>query len=295
MNDYEAREKRRNVIVGTFVLIAGCAFVWLIFKFGDLPVIVSGWRSFEVEVRFLRAQGAQESTSVQFCGYQVGRVTQIRPPEVLEDRNTGQLRHQSVVVLSIENKYADIPIDVDVKLIRRGLGSSYIELKPKRSEMKELAGPFLIDGTMLQGSTGVSSEFFPEETQEKLEHMITNLTHLVNNANDIIGDKDNKAKIKITLNNLSKASEQATHALKEFHGFLSSATDMSEELDTTMGHMRLILEKVNAGEGTAGRLLNDARLYEELLDNSHQFEVLLEDLRSFIIKSRDKGVPIKLK
>ena len=45
MVDYNARQRRRNMIVGGFVLVAFCCFVWLVFIFGELPVAVSRFRS----------------------------------------------------------------------------------------------------------------------------------------------------------------------------------------------------------------------------------------------------------
>ena len=41
--------------------------------------------------------------------------------------------------------------------------------------------------------------------------------------------------------------------------------------------------------------VNDGRLYENLLENTQQMKVLLEELEAFMAKSREKGVPIKLK
>ena len=35
MSDYETTQRKRNIIVGLFVLIAVCALIWLIFKFGE--------------------------------------------------------------------------------------------------------------------------------------------------------------------------------------------------------------------------------------------------------------------
>jgi len=90
VSDYETTQRRRNIIVGIFVIVAVCAFFWLIFKFGDLPVFVSEWKSFKVRVQFPTAPGVQENTSVRFCGYEIGRVTKVEPPKVLKDLNTGQ-------------------------------------------------------------------------------------------------------------------------------------------------------------------------------------------------------------
>jgi len=62
-----------------------------------------------------------------------------------------------------------------------------------------------------------------------------------------------------------------------------------------MAEMRVILEKINTGEGAAGRFVNDGRLYEQLFESSEQLQLLLEDLRAFIAESGSSGVPIKLK
>jgi len=52
VSDYETTQRRRNMIVGVFVIIGICALVWLIFKFGDLPSAVTKMGSFEVFVQF---------------------------------------------------------------------------------------------------------------------------------------------------------------------------------------------------------------------------------------------------
>ena len=296
MSDYETAQRRRNIIVGVFVIAAMCALVWLIFKFGDLPVKVSEFGSFEVVVQFSTAQGVQKNTSVRFCGYQIGRVTDVMPPEKLKDLNTGLVYHQTRVILRIDKKYVNIPSNVDVKLMTRGLGSSYIELivdpalpltprDPNRPETK-----FLVDKMLLQGSTGMTSEFFPAESQKKLDELVDGLNTLINNANDILGDEVNKENLKTTLANLSEATKQATLSLKEFQEFFAAGTDTSEELSKTIAQLRVILEKVNSGQGTAGKLINDARLYENLIENTEEMQVLLQELKSLIDRVKEKGL-----
>lgn len=301
MSDYETTQRKRNITVGAFVLVAVCAIVWLIFKFGDLPTAVSRLRSFQVFVQFPTAPGVERDTPVRFCGYQIGRVTKVKSPEVLTDLNTGLKYHQTAVVLSIEKKYVNIPSNVEVKLMTRGLGSSYIELTvdpalpltprdPNRPETK-----FLTDKMFLQGSTGMTSEFFPAESQKKLDELISSLRNLINNANDILGDNANKENLKATLANLSEATKEATGALKDFQAFFASGINTTEQLTETVTELKLVLEKINSGQGTAAKLINDGRLYENLLENSQQLEVLIEELRSFIAKAKDKGLPIKVK
>jgi phospholipid/cholesterol/gamma-HCH transport system substrate-binding protein len=327
VSDYETTQRKRNIIVGLFIIIGLCALVWMILRFGDLPSVVSKVRSFQVYVQFPTAPGVQKDTPVRFCGYQIGRVTYVMPPAIRKDLNTGQDYHQTVVMLSIEKKYVNIPSNVEVKLMTRGLGSSYIELRidpatlpappldPNRPETR-----FLVSGMLLQGSTGMTSEFFPEESQKKLVELIDGIGTFISNANDIIGDPNNKQNIKLTLANLTDASEQATQVMKkaektleQFKEFAATGTetlksadakaekaiiaivDMSEQLSATLSQLRLMIEKVNEGQGTASKLLNDGRLYESLLESTEQLNVLLKDLKLFVEKAEDKGVPIKLK
>lgn len=296
MSDYEIIQRRRNITVGIFVVIAACSLVWLIFRFGDLPVFISRWRSFEVRVQFQSAPGVQDNTIVRFCGYQIGRVTKIEPPKVLKDLNTGQFYHQTVVVIGVDKKYDDIPADVETKLMMRGLGSSYIEFRVRPFDVrKPLKKEFLTTGSLLQGSVGSASEFFPEESQKRLEELMDGLSILVRNTNDILGDEQNKGNIKRALANISEASEQVAQALKEFREFFVSGTNASEELGKAAAQLRMILEKINDGQGTVARVLNDGQLYENLLENTQQMQAFLQELKSFLAKASDKGVPIKLK
>ena len=350
MSDYETSQRRRNVVVGLFVILGICAFVWLILKFGDLPGIVTKMDSFEVFVQFPTATGVQKDTPVQFCGYQIGRVTSVMAPDVRKDLDTGQEYYQTVVVLSIDKRYVTIPSSVEVKLMTRGLGSSYIELKqhpgkplvpldPNRPETQ-----YLVDKIPLQGSTGMTSEFFPEESQKKLDGLIEGLENLIANANDIMGNKDSKENIMKTLANFAQASKQAKDTLEEFEKLAAAGTttlenadskvedvvtavvdtseeirkftaagtlilksvdakteqlvvamvDTSEQLSGVMGELKLVLEKVNNGQGSAARLLNDGNFYENLLENTEQLKSLLEKMESFVAEWRDKKIEVKL-
>jgi len=296
VSDYETTQRRRNIVVGIFVVVAMCALVWLIFKFREFPTAISRYRSFQVFVQFPTAPRVQRDTPVHFCGYQIGRVIDVKAPERLADLNTGQEYHQTVVVLGIRKKYVNIPSNVEVKLMMRGLGSSYIELKvdpaklpapprdPNRPETE-----FLVDKMLLQGSTGMTSEFFPEESQEKFEELVDTMKDVLDNANDIIGDPDSKENLKKILANVSDATKQVAETLEELQKFFVAGTEASEELRAMVRELRQILAKVNSGEGTAAKFVNDARLYEGLVESTEQLQVLLRELKSLIDKVNEKG------
>ena len=342
MSDYETSQRRRNFVVGIFVILGLTALGWLIFKFGDLPGVVTRYRSFQVFVQFPTAPGVQRDTPVRFCGYQIGRVTAIMAPQIKKDLVTGLEYYQTVVVLSIDKKYGTIPYDVEVKMMTRGLGSSYIELK--QDPRKPAGVKFLEDQIILQGSTGMTSEFFPEDSQKKLDGLIDGLQNLIANANDVIGDDSSKENLKKTIANLAEASEQAKLTFLEFEKLAAMGTatiknadsrveevvaavvDTSEEIKElvatgkstlkdvdakterlvvamvetsgqmtgAMRELQLVLAKVNNGQGTAAKLLNDGTFYENLLENTDQLQVLLEEMRAFIDEWREKSIDVKI-
>lgn len=347
VSDYETSQRRRNIVVGLFVIIGMGALFWLIFKFGDLPTVVSKVGSFEVFVQFPTAPGVQKDTPVRFCGYQIGRVTTVMAPEEREDLNTGQMYHQTVAVLSIDKRYSNIPSNAEVKLMTRGLGSSYIELKidpdnlpapPRDPNLPESC--FLLDKMLVQGSTGVTSEFFPAESQKKLDELIDSIIAVTANANDILGDPNNQANLSASLANFTEASRQAADRLKEgketldlvnarledvtntlndaratferYRQLAATGTDTlkgiddrsdrlvgalvmtSEQLGKSAAQLRLMLEKINEGQGSAGRFVNDGKLYEKLLENSEQLKTMLQEIKEFVEQAKEKGLRIKL-
>jgi phospholipid/cholesterol/gamma-HCH transport system substrate-binding protein len=312
VSDYEKAQRRRNFVVGAFVIIGLSALGWLIFKFRDLPIWMSELKSFKVVVQFQTAPGVQTDTPVRFCGYEIGRVTEVMAPQVLEDLKTGLRYHQTRVVMMIEDQYVNVPSNVEVKLMSRGLGSSYIELKidpQKPVETIEGDEPkYLYDGINLQGSTGLTSEFFPEESQKKFEQLVQSFSSLIDNANDVLGDPDNKENLKLTLAHLSEATQQAKQTLQDFQGLsvagttalnkadvridelVASMVNTSDELGRTASELKIVLEKVNRGQGSASRIVNDGKLYENLIENTKQLQLLLEDLRNVITRVNEEGL-----
>ena len=342
MSDYETIQRRRNIIVGVFVVAGMCALGWLVFKFGDMPGLVSRMGSYNVFVQFAKAPGVQRDTPVQFCGYQIGRVTTIQRPMPMEDLKTREFYHQTLVVLSIDDSYTDIPADVNAVLLTRGFGSSYIELQLAHYDVHEPNRSFLGQNSKLQGSTGVTSEFFPEETQKELRLLVADMRTFINHANDILGNPNNKANFNKTMANLADVSKQAGERLRDAGGTLRDVNetlnvinkaiiedvrpaiahfrklmntgsdvltsadakaerlvvalvDASGELGKTLSELRAILEKVNNGEGSAGRFVNDGKFYEALLENAEQVELLLKEIKAFVSRTREKGLPLKLR
>jgi len=307
MSDYDSIQNKRNMIVGAFVIVGVLVFAYMVFLFGELPVTVTKFTSYTVKVRFPFAPGVQKSTPVQYCGYQIGKVTYVEPPMPFQDKD-GRFTHQVMVEMAISRDYSSIPANVKVKLLRRGMGSSYIELRTAPITAKEfdtLEPNFLRQGMILQGESGVISELLPEDLQDKVDSFFTKVTVLVDNLNVVIGDANNQQNLKKSLANLSKATEESVATLQEIREFsqtgkqkLASVTESvmqtSEELGETLIELRRILNKINSGEGTVGKLITDGKLYENLLDSSEELKESLKKMKKTLEKTSEKGIRVKI-
>jgi phospholipid/cholesterol/gamma-HCH transport system substrate-binding protein len=303
MTDYNTLQKRKNYIVGVFVMTAFLAFLWMLGQFRDLPLFVSQTSSFYVMAKFTDASGVQRETPVQFCGYQIGRVVLVSPPAYVEDTQTGKAWHEVHVTMAIDKKYKNIPSNVTVMLMKRGLGSSYIELQanngtpptPRIASRPETR--FLCDDLVVNGSVGLNSEFFPPEVQKKLQSLIDSITTLATNTNQIIGDEQNKTNIRKTLEHIALAAEQTQKTLQSVQKFsdvgAEKITQVAEDLDAAAKEFHAVMAKINDGEGSAGKFLNDGALYENLLDSSAELEMALEQIKNWAADAREKGIRIK--
>ncbi|MHC4904409.1 MAG: MlaD family protein [Planctomycetota bacterium] len=299
MTDYQAKQRQRNMIVGSFVIIALCAFFYMLFRFRDLPQVVSKFNSFEILVYFPEAPGVQKDTPVQYCGYQIGRVVKVAPPQMRGGS------HKVGVHIAIDDRFADIPEQVDIFLMKRGLGSSFVELRDVSSGMTQ-SGSFLKNGIVKEdGQVGMASDFFPPEVQDKLEDLVDSIAALTENTNAVIGDSENQANIKKMIANIEAASSQADVTLRSIQTFSDTSSEQvqvvgdkialaAEQLEGILSETRQLLAKIDSGSGTAGKLVNDGRLYENLIESSRELQMLLDQIKQWLAQTQEEGVRVKL-
>jgi len=305
MVDYNTAQRRRNAVVGAFVIVAFAGFMGLVYLFGEMPVAVAQMNSFRIIVQVPSAPGVRTNTPVYYCGYQVGKVVHVMAPRRVVDRDTGQPYHQVTMTLAIRNDYRTIPSNAEIVVVKRSMGSSYIDLQvdPEKPLVQLVPGNpnsvYLCEGLPpLQGYVNMSSEFFPKETRRKLEDLMDSIKRLSDNANRVVGDTENQQSIKQTLANLRDATARAKDTLNSIKGFSDTGTvaieDVAEDLRQTLKDMRDVLARAREGDGTAARVLNDGRLYENLLDSSRELEQALEQLKVLAAEAREKGIRLKL-
>ncbi len=309
MSDYDYLQNRRNMIVGAFVIVGVLVFAYMVFLFGELPVTVTKLTSYSIKVGLPFAPGVQENTPVRYCGYQVGRVTYVGPPMPFEDEDD-KFTHQVTVDMSIDRKYSTIPSNAKARLGKRGMGSSYIDLitEPMTAEeLDKLEPKFLQQGMLIQALDGSAGEFelIPPELQNKIDTFFVKVTTLTDNLNTIVGDINNQQNLKKTLANLSKATEESVTTLQQIKEFSQtgkekmasvseSVTQTSEELGETLIELRRTLNKINSGQGTVGKLINDDKLYENLVDSSEELKAALEKMKKTFNKTSKKGIKVSV-
>ncbi len=125
----------------------------------------------------------------------------------------------------------------------------------------------------------------------------------------ITGDEKNQANLKTTLANFAQATAKADEAMAALKDFikqgektLGGADELTRKLITSaedisalLTSIRTTVDKINRGKGTAGKLMNDPKLYNNLTDTGEQMTELVKDFRRLVKQWEEQGVGIKMK
>ncbi|MBP1225188.1 MlaD family protein [Flavobacterium sp. 1355] len=146
--------------------------------------------------------------------------------------------------------------------------------------------------------------------EQKLNLMLANINTLVTGLNNVL-DKKGQEDIKKSLAELSQTMEQFHRAsgtlnsildgnkaqingvVTNFNKMSNNFTKISDSLNKadlgktvrnlnqTLAKVDGIMSNLNSGKGTAGKLLNDDALYNNLSKTSKELELLLQDVRLY--------------
>ncbi len=121
-----------------------------------------------------------------------------------------------------------------------------------------------------------------EDTKNNLKEAIASLNKTMNSFEGASSDlnlllKDNKPKLDSTFSYL----ETTTDNLANFSDSLNQVNikAMAANLESTLESFNAIMEKIDNGEGSMGKLVNDDKLYNNLEAASKELEELLRDLK----------------
>jgi phospholipid/cholesterol/gamma-HCH transport system substrate-binding protein len=70
--------------------------------------------------------------------------------------------------------------------------------------------------------------------------------------------------------------------------------DRLEQISRTLDHFQSIAGKIDNGQGTAGQLVNDPKLYQALVDSAMQLNQTIADLSRLVEQWEQEGMSLKL-
>jgi len=279
-------------------ILAVCAVALLIFGYSFLKGknLLENDRTFYA--LYDNVEGLIPSSSVTINGLVVGQVTSI---------NFANDEGLLLVEFNVNNDFS-FSKNSTAKVYGGGLiGGKSLAIVPVYEKGLEAKSGDTLPGKMDAGLLELVNEKLTP-LQDKLESAIKDADTLLTSVNGILS-VDNKNNLNSIFNDLSisvknfKNTSQKLNTLlavnqekmgntianaEEISNNLSKVSDslaqinivqIGKEFETVLANFDQISKSLEAGQGTAGKLLKDEELYDNLKNTSKQLELLLQDLR----------------
>ncbi len=302
--------------VGLFFLIAVVVICLLIMKTGQIDLFQRG-ETYSLEAVLDSASGLNKDSDVRLAGVRIGQVESVR----LENG-------RAVAVMSIE-KDVQLPVGSRVKVVSKGiLGDKYLEILPAESTGKTIqAGTALesekavsVDDIMtivysvaenldkitesLRNTVGTKTgEQQIADIMKNIERITADLkditsrnkegfTESVDNIRAFTGDL--KREIPVLAEKLDKLSTHLDEVILEnrenLKATIENARSGTAKLDTTLDSVDSIAKKIDRGEGTIGKLINDEETHDNLNKSLISFRNTMDSANDYLTVFRDTGL-----
>lgn len=281
-----------TIIVAIIVAFLGYTFM------KDIPIFKS---STTIHTKFDQVYGLTPGNVVNIKGFKIGTVKQM---ELLDSDSTR-------VTLNIEEGY-QIPKGSVALLKSSGvLGGKFIEIQKSDSAEivqnngyiegifeKGIMDSFAEEGERLSDDISGSirgveelvtslNQTMNEENKENISDIIQNLESSTGSLNKVI--KDRQADLdqmiidaKNTLQNLDELSgenkEKLTALIENLEATSAELETLSTGLNKTNLTLNEVLTKINNGEGTLGKMVNDPSLYNNIDSLSVNLNQLIKNM-----------------
>jgi phospholipid/cholesterol/gamma-HCH transport system substrate-binding protein len=287
----------REIKTAVLVIASILLFIWG-YSFLKGRDLFNSYKTLYVE--YETVEGLATSAPVTLNGLIIGKVNSISINE-----NTGNL----LVELQIKS---DFPISKSsvASIYEPGfIAGKQIAIEPNFKDNTIAKEGEKLKGNIRLGLAGsIGDKLVPLE--EKLEKIIGNADKLITGINNVL-DKKAQEDLRISLAELSKTMEQFHKAslsvntilddnktqikgvVTNFNKIASNFSKISDSLNQadlgkTVRNLNKTLAKVDgimngleSGKGTMGKLLNDDALYSNLAKTSKELELLLQDVRLY--------------
>jgi len=316
---------RRNLLVGVTVLGALAVLGWMILQFGGS--LAAPFAPSQIHVRLIadRTDGLSDGSAVLYRGVAVGRVD----GAYLHDENQVYVEMSINKIPSLPGNLKAI-IHPNGLI---GGGSSVVleaegnkpegELKDKSELAAEYSGLDLLPPQFAELATELTqavTQFRQSNVINDADATIKRISVLSDSLQKIAGDTGTQGDLKAAIENLrhitedvkrfSKTLDQlgdnANSTITQAHATIAKAGsavdtlshqigDRLQQASTLIDQLNAIADKVNKGQGTAGQLVNDPRLYQSLVDTIQEVDATVQDLKRLVEQWEQEGVSLHLK
>ncbi|MCD0468569.1 MlaD family protein [Flavobacterium sp. JAS] len=287
----------REIKTAILVIASILLFIWG-YSFLKGRDLFTNYKTLYVE--YDNVEDLSSSAPVTINGLTIGKVNKITINEV-----TGKL----LVELQLKT---DFPISKTSKASLYSpslIGGKQIKIVPNLADKDPAVdGQTLVPAVELGLTESLGGKIEP--IQQKLDLMLANINTLVSGLNNVL-DKQGQENLKKSLAELSQTMEQfhkASGSLNsildtnkgQINGVVTNFNKMSsnfnkisdslnkadlgktvKNLNQTLAKVDNLMSNLNSGKGTAGKLLNDEALYNNLSKTSKELELLLQDVRLY--------------
>ena len=251
-------------------------------------------------VKYEKVDGLSVSNPVTMNGFKIGKVQKIN----FNSKNTREL----LVDIIIDNDVI-FPKTSLAELYETGLiGGKAIAIIPdyKNDSTIALDGDYL-KGVIKPGLTELVNQILPQ-VQLQIEAVMKNAEIVLQNINTLFDDETKKelkssiedfsnltSSLSETSDEISKLiannSENLTNSLSDFRSAsnnIKSITDslnsddiksMTTNLNSLVNNLNSIATSLKNSDGTAGKLINDKSIYDNLENATNQLNRLIEDIK----------------
>ncbi|HYO11021.1 MAG TPA: MlaD family protein [Tepidisphaeraceae bacterium] len=316
---------RRNILVGVTVLGAMITLGWMILKFGDQPARFFATPSQPLFFNTDRADGLGEGSSITYRGVVVGRVKTVARSENGQDviitaevdrapPLPGNVRGEITMVSALGGTSTIVlaPTGPTVQgQLQPGarLQAHFVGLQFLPPEFADLARELRT----------TAQQFRESQVIAHIDQQVQRAGKVLESANQLISDPTLRDDLKATMANIRAASEtinkvggkldkladDASGTMGDVRTTVAKAGtnidtigkqvgDRLTQVSATLDHFRSIASKIDNGNGTAGQLVNDPKLYQALVDSSLQLNATIGDLKRLVEQWEQEGLHFKL-
>jgi phospholipid/cholesterol/gamma-HCH transport system substrate-binding protein len=276
-------KRKRNIIaVGLLTIFATITFVWGLFWMLGTPVFRGGMN---VTVLLSDGGGLKRSDRVQLQGVQVGTVRAI------------DLHPRGGVIVGLRLDREDLALPTDTRVVVSGdvFGAHVVDLIPGTS------GISISPGDTLRGAASPQLSQIATDLSSRVESVLVSADRLL--SPDAVADVHATASVlpasalelraafaelrlasialRRTAENVegAEAGTALRGAITEVERSAQALTLAAGRMEESLGSFASVMNKIDSGSGTLGRLVNDESMYDELNNTLREMRALTADIR----------------